>query len=281
MNTVRRSSKLPSVLIAGVWVSAAVLAVAGVGLLADHRTISGAPAWLKPAKFGASALVYTLSLAFMTRDLPPTRWLRFAWWATTLMLAGELAAICMQAARGTTSHFNIDSPFDVAIYSSMGVGIATAWLASAIILWQHLRFPAPDRALALALRLGLALNILGAGIGWTMTRPFPGQVEAISRGERPRVAGRHTVGAPDGGAGLPVTRWSTTHGDLRVPHFIGMHALQLLPLLVLLMRRVRSTQNEATARIVLYGATAAYVALVALTLQRALADIPLIAATGS
>lgn len=262
-------------------VSTVLLLVALIGLAVDTRVITGAPAWLKPAKFGLSVAVYLLSLAWMVRDLPRTPTLRRATSTIAWVITAEVLLICVQAARGTTSHFNVNTPIDSAIFSAMGLGIATVWIASAVILWQHWRAPSRDTSMAMALRFGLALNILGAGVGWTMTRPFPGQIEAMQRGERPYIVGAHTVGARDGGPGLPVAGWSIEHGDLRVPHFLGMHALQVLPILLLMVRGLRRTRNDAIERTVLVVATSACSIAFVTALMQALRGLPLLPLTGS
>ena len=254
--------------------------IAAVGFAVDQRVITGAPAWLKPMKFGASGVVYLFTIAWMVRELPQSRMLRVASNLIAWILVLEVVLIHVQATRGTTSHFNINTPLDTAIFSTMGLGIATVWVMSMVVLWLHVRTRATDRNMAIALRLGMALNILGAGVGWTMTQPRPAQLAAMQRGARPRVAGSHTVGAPDGGAGLPVTLWSREHGDLRVPHFLGMHALQLLPLLVLGLRRVRRSHDDGTERTSVLFVAALSAAIFAAALMQALAGHPLIPSTG-
>jgi hypothetical protein len=82
------------------------------------------------------------------------------------------------------------------------------------------------------------------------------------------VAGAHTVGAPDGGPGLPGVGWNREHGDLRVAHFIGLHALQILPLVTLAMRR-RGWDGTRQVRMV-WATAASHFGLYFLLLSQAL-----------
>ncbi|MET7802480.1 hypothetical protein ABZS78_39050, partial [Streptomyces decoyicus] len=88
----------------------------------------------------------------------------------------------------------------------------------------------------------------------------------------------------DGGPSMPLTGWSTTGGDLRIPHFVGMHALQLLPLLVMVLtalapRFARLADDRVRARLVLL-ASGVYAATFALVLWQALRGQPLIQPDG-
>lgn len=92
--------------------------------------------------------------------------------------------------------------------------------------------------------------------------------------------GAHSVGVPDGGQGMLFVNWSTEGGDLRIPHFIGMHALQMLPLvaMVLALAATRIPRlRDSTARLRLVRVAAAgYSGLVALVTWQALRGQPLI-----
>lgn len=253
-----------------------VLTGAIVGLAVDPTIITGAPAWLKPAKFAVSITIYTVTLAWIFTFIPAwVRTRRTIGWATAITMVLEMALIGIQAWRGTTSHFNVATPGNAAVFAVMGLAIVVQTLSTiavAVALWRT-RFD--DRALGWALRFGMSLTIVGALTGALMTQPTSAQLAAARAGERMTIAGAHTVGAPDGGPGLTGTGWSTDHGDLRVPHFFGLHALQVLPLVSLLLGRGRCRPN-ARLRLTLVAA-ASYASLYVILVLQALRGIPLVA----
>jgi hypothetical protein len=250
-----------------------LMLLAGVAALAalaiDPRVIGGAPAWMKPAKFAFSTAIYCLTLAWTftyLRDWPRVR--RIAGVGTAAIIVMEVAIISLQAARGVTSHFNVSTPLNAVLFGLMGSGILLQTGLSAAVAAALWRQPFADAGLGWALRLGLSITIAGALTGGLMTRPTAAQLEAARAGAAMTVAGAHTVGAPDGGPGIPVTGWSTKHGDLRVPHFLGLHAFQMLPLVAVAVRWRRRGEAE---RIRLVGtATASYLGLFAILLWQAL-----------
>lgn len=204
-----------------------VLAVVGaVGIVADGRVVTGLPIWAKPTKFALSILLYSVTWAWLIAQLSRVR--RTAWWMGTVsavFLGVEMLIIVGQVLRGTTSHFNQATTFDTMLWRAMGGSIALVWVATLIVCVTLFLNPGPDRARNLAVRAGAILAVIGMALGFLMAIPTSDQ---IAEGET--ISGAHTVGLTDGGPGLPLLGWSTVGGDLRIPHFVGMHALQLIPL---------------------------------------------------
>ena len=157
----------------------------------------------------------------------------------------------------------------------MGAAILLQTLVSvavAVALWRQ-RFT--DRVLGWALRLGMTLTIVGAMTGPLMTRPTAAQLADARAGARMTTAGAHSVGGVDGGPGIPVTGWSREHGDLRVAHFIGLHAIQSLALIAVGLRWWR--RPEAVRVRAILAAAASYASLFGLLLWQALRGQSLVA----
>jgi hypothetical protein len=268
----------PLVWLAGLMAATFLLSVGG--LLFDDRTLLGEPIWLKPFKFSVSIGIYAVTLAWLVSLL--TRGRRTAWWmgtVTSASLAVEMVVIVMQVLRGRSSHFNVATTFDSIAFQVMAISIVVLWVANAVIGVFVLLSRSVDRPLAWALRFGLLIALAGMAVAFLMPQPTPEQLQLLKQGVQVDYLGGHAVGVPDGGPGMPITHWSTTGGDLRIPHFIGLHALQALPLLVLFLRRFTSRDTVTQTRLVLVAGFA-YAGLLALTLWQALRGQPLVAPDG-
>jgi hypothetical protein len=267
----------PMLLFAGVMAVATVASL--VGLVVDSRVLLGAPIWLKPLKFAISMVAYCLTWAWMFSLL--TRGRRLASGVSTAIvacLAIEYVIIAGQSVRGRPSHFNRSTPLDSALWDTMAASIAALWLGTLVLTVQVLRAPIADVASRWAIRLGALISLVGLGLAALMTTPP--RARPTSNGAFQRMVGAHSVGVPDGGPGMPLTGWSTTGGDLRIPHFVGMHALQALPLLAVLLvvlagRVPRLRPPAVRARLVLIAA-AGYAGMLALVTWQALRGQPLI-----
>lgn len=256
--------------------SVALLLVALLGLLLDPRTILNEPAWRKPAKFAISFILYSFTLLWLLSFIQRKRWLvGIISWVTAVTAFAELAIISYQAFRGVRSHFNYSTPLDETLFSLMGGFITLLGVMTLLALILLVRQRFSNTAFGLALKWGLLIGFVGAMLGATMTAPTAEQRQQLGHSDAGRYLGAHAVGVPDGGEGLPLIGWSTEGGDLRIPHFIGLHGMQVLPLLGwFIVRQQRFSPQQQ--RWLVWTAAFGYSGLVGLTLWQAIRGQPLI-----
>ncbi len=189
-------------------------------MLADTRMVDGVSTWLKPWKFCLSFSLHLASMALFWPWLSPV--LRTGWKASLiirLLLATsffEVAYMASQAALGEGSHYNVATAYTRLMFPLMGVGAVIFVVLTFTAGVSVLRSPGGgDPILRRAIALGLMLS---GGLGL---------VTGVVLAEN----GGHLVGASDTLSDVvPLFGWSRDVGDLRISHFIGLHALQALPL---------------------------------------------------
>lgn len=227
----------------------------------DPRTLNGVGVWVKPLKFMASVSLYALTTAWLLGDLPRTQHGSRTERAIVAVVVAtglfEVAYITLQGALGQASHFNESTPFHAVMYVLMGVGALSLNATALPLAWLFARRgDTLVPAYRLAVVLGLVLTFVGgAGAGIAISQH-----------------GGSTFGAMSGGAVLPLFGWSATGGDLRVAHFLGIHAQQLLPLAGALIGMLHLPFGRAAVWLV----SGVYAVLIVLAFRLAYAGMPLI-----
>ncbi len=231
-----------------------------IGALVDPKVITGAPAWFKPAKFSISFVFYSLTLVWLLSYVENHRRLvKMVANVTVIASAIEMAIIIGQVFRNTTSHFNLSTPLNGLLWNMMGASIVVLWLMTLLTAVLLIRQKMTDKVFAWGLRLGLLVTLVGLALGYIMAFHQTSQQAALAKAGQPVLpSGAHSFGVEDGGAGLPFVGWNTTGGDLRPAHFIGLHALQILPFLGWFLsgwRKSKLNKKQRLGLIWTFGAT--------------------------
>lgn len=227
----------------------------------DPRMLDGVSVWAKPAKFFLSSGVLMLTSAWFYGYVRPerreTRALKISARALIAFGVFELGYITFQAAIDERSHFNRTDLLHFALYGMMGAA-ALGMLATKIPLALEIaRRPVVglDPIFRRAVVIGLSLTVaLGALSGLYMSQQY-GQ--------------GHNVGAVGGAA--PVFGWNRAGGDLRVAHFFGMHAEQVLPVVAAM---AGLWMGQGAVRRLTYATAAVIVAMTVFVFAQALMGRP-------
>lgn len=217
-----------------------------LAILIDTRTFNGINVWIKPFKFQSSVAIYLATLtwfwAYLDASVRARRGVRTAVWAMCIILLLEVVYITYRAALAEGSHFNESTPFAAIAYPLMGVSILIAVLIGAGFGVLILRSSEGGTSPTLRLAIGTGLivgNILGAITGVYTS-----------------MHGSHWVGGiPNDATGMFFFGWSRTGGDLRVAHFVGLHAMQGIPIIGYLVRNMPAGRTVVWACLAIWTAT--------------------------
>lgn len=172
-------------------------------------------AWYKPFKFAFSTFLFAWAMAWYCYYLPDFN-IKLFNWLVIILLGFEIFYIALQASKGQLSHYNLSTPVYAALYSMMALAATLVTLYAAYIGYLFFKnsFPELPAYYVWAIRLGITLFVIFSFEGFAMGSRL-----------------NHSVGALNDNSNWFIVGWSKTVGDLRVAHFIGMHALQVLPIL--------------------------------------------------
>jgi hypothetical protein len=194
------------------------------GYYLDSRLLNNAPLWAKPIKFSMALAMHFITLAILAQQLDRSRrtgmLLTFFVYLAVISMIFEQGYISIQAARGLHSHYNGDTPFGSLMFTFMGIGAVNLILASFVLGILIFKYGKKDSS---GVRLG---SILGLTLGSVLTLIY-----GMTMGNAPA----HLVGEAVNNITVPILGWSREVGDLRIPHFIATHMMQLLPLLGLFL----------------------------------------------
>ena len=206
-------------------------------LIVTGGSLQGDVSFRKAISFGESFGLTAVSLAWFLTFLPKRRVL---WWILSTIYAiatlVEVLLVTMQVWRGVPSHFNNSTPLDAAVFGAMGVSISLHAPLILAVLVGSLFFSKATPSFRWAISSAMVLLVASLIFGGIMI-----------------ANNSNLIG---------------TAGHVKIPHALSLHAMQVLPLLALLLSNT-SFGEVLRTRLVVVGAMS-YAALASVAAIQAL-----------
>lgn len=219
--------------------------------------------WIKPIKFSLSFSTFAATISLFLLALRISEWqLKLTRLAIAVSVSLEIFSLGAQAWRSVYaagSHTLVDTVLAQMTNSMVMVNTAIVGWMLALFCFNRVKARIVDWPMVSAIRYSIVIFLVGNAVGGYM----------LARGS-------HTVGASDSAPGLPFLNWSTIGGDLRIAHFIAIHAIQIVPLFAYVLAQMSPVPTVKQRRIAIAVVAIAVAVAVGGTFVQAAMGMPLL-----
>ncbi|WP_373495814.1 hypothetical protein [Aquiflexum sp.] len=188
----------------------------------DPREVNHENVWLKPLRFAISIWLFTWTFAWFSSYVEIRRRIfnNLNHIIAACMLI-EITLITFQAGRGVASHFNVQTAFDAKVFSVMGavIGFNAAIVGIWFILFAF--WGNGGKSYRTSIIWGVVIFLLGNFSGYLIIR-YGWPTDMLTSQSK-----------------MPLTGWKLTMKDLKISHALGLHAIQILPLIQWFINRFK------------------------------------------
>jgi len=178
--------------------------------LFDDTQVLGKNAWLIPMKYYFSIGIFIWSIGVCLHYLNNEVQRSFLTWGLLVTTFLQTSGILFQSLRGVSSFFKQNTPFDDLIFNFQIVNYFVFFILMVVItyLFYFQKKNSKSQHFTWGIRLGLVIFLTGLSIGFYMMLVY-GNFESVKDS----------------------TILNKKQGNLIIPFFLGIHGLQIIPLL--------------------------------------------------
>ena len=178
--------------------------------LFDDTQVLGKNAWLYPVKYYFSIGIFIWSMGWYLYYLNNVLQRNTLIWVFLLTTLIQTSVVLLQSSRGVSSFYNLNTPFDKLVYGIQTVSQIVFILLMGVTTYffYFQKKNSKSQHFTWGIRMGMIIFLIGLFIGVYMM---------LVHGNNESFLGSNIL--------------NKKHGNLKIPFFLGIHGLQIVPFL--------------------------------------------------